>query len=474
MSLLSNRRSITASSSTLDTRLDDAPAAPIMSRDESRDVFDRVVRMTRGVGDTTVNISSTWRGNLRWANNEVITAGDTVDHMVTITRRVRGALSPFVTVNQLDDASLKRALDVLEYRLRYVDENPDAYPLIGAQHYVPVDVFFDATRALTAADRSRIGRELTQPVAATGLLAAGYLAVEAQAQSVWNTSGLAAYARSTQAQYSITVRNPSGTGSGWAGVDQNDWRRIDATQLTARAREKCVASADPRAVEPGRYTAVLEPQAVHDLMHVALNTLVLSRDAEEGSPGPYHKGPDQSKLGERLLDTRITITSDPQDPDASFVPFTYDGEPYHRTSWFTNGVLTQLGYDRRYAVESLARSGPQPASGAYRMSGGTTSIDEMITTTQRGVLVTRFSGMETLDGERLILTGVTRDGLWLIENGKITYAIKNFRFNESPLFVFNQVEQLGVPVRVFSPGTPAVVPPVKVRDFNFTSIADAV
>lgn len=447
--------------------------AQILSHDESRAIFDRIVRLTHGVGDVTVNIDSRWRGNLRWANNDVIGTGDTLDHTVSIVRRIRGAGLSSVTLNQLDDASFQRALDVLEYRLQYMNEDPDAEPLIGPQQYVSPQLDFSSTKDLVAAERSRIGRMLTEPVANAGLLAAGYLAVEAVSRSVFNTNRLEAYAAATYAQYSVTVRNPQGTGSGWAGVDFNDWHRIDAEGITARAKQKCIDSANPRAVEPGRYTAILEPQAVHDLMRFALG-LPLLREGAEGVPGPYHLSADQSKLGLRLLDPRVTIWADPMDPDCGFIPFDESGQPYKKTSWFTNGVLTELSYDRRYALTKLAQALPQPNSLAFHMSGGTVTVEEMIASTKRGVLVTRLSGLGMIDGVSLLATGVTRDGLWLIENGKITYPIKNFRFNESPLFVFNQIEQMGVPVRVFSPDAPSVVPPVKVREFNFTGIADAV
>jgi predicted Zn-dependent protease len=143
-------------------------------------------------------------------------------------------------------------------------------------------------------------------------------------------------------------------------------------------------------------------------------------------------------------------------------------------TWIDHGVLVNLPNSRRESLDQLQSDVAFPSSGAFRMSGGTTTITEMIATTKRGILVTRFFGLLELDRRSMLRTGLTRDGLWLIENGTISRAIKNFRFTESPLFVFNNVETLGVPVPVFSPGTPAIVPPVKARDFSFTSLVDAV
>jgi predicted Zn-dependent protease len=311
------------------------------------------------------------------------------------------------------------------------------------------------------------------PVRERGLQAAGYLEVTADARSVFNTSGMAEYYRGTTAQYSVTVRNAEGTGSGWAGMDHNEFTKIDTAAITQRAMQKCIDSADPRTIEPGRYTAILEPQAVHDLFIWAI--LELSRVAAERNRTAYTLSPGQSKLGLRMLDPRLTVSTDPMDPECSYFPFDGQGEPYKATKWFTDGILTELSYDANYALQELGSAIPQPNSCAYRIdgSGPPVSIEEMIASTQRGVLVTRFSGVELTDVLSLSCTGVTRDGLWLIERGKISHPIKNFRFNTSPLFVFNDVELIGTPTRVLA-GSPAVVPAMRVRDFNFTSLADAV
>jgi predicted Zn-dependent protease len=455
----------------------DADRGPsIMSEGECQSLFQRVVQLTRGVGEVTATVESKWRGNVRWANNGVITTGDTTDHLLTIYRRIRGAAAGTVTTNQFDDDALTRALAFADYQLQFQPERFDPDPWLGAQQYPDPPLFYESTANLVAAERSRIGELLTEPVARAGLRAAGYLAVESRAVAAFTTSGLKAYSRVTDAQYSVTVRNAHDTGSGWAGIDRHDWSKIDGKAITERAQHKCVASADPRAVEPGRYVTILEPQAVHDLMQYAV--MALDRvGAERG--GPYHLADDRSKLGHRVMDPRVTISTDPMDPECSYVPFVAYamrdcGEPYRKVSWITDGILTNLSYSRTYAVEWLGHQLPQLNPLAYRMSGGETTVEEMIATTERGVLVTRLSGMHMIDISSILMTGVTRDGLWLVEKGKVKHAIKNFRFNESPLFVFNAIEQMGKPVRVFSPGAPAVVPPVKVRDFNFTALADAV
>jgi predicted Zn-dependent protease len=268
-------------------------------------------------------------------------------------------------------------------------------------------------------------------------------------------------------------------------VDWNDWGRIDTEKLSAIALHKCLTSRNPVALEPGRYTTILEPQAVSDLVSTIFDTYtVMDRYAAEKPPPrrPFSgEKKDETKIGEQVIDERITISADPMDPDLSFLPIDIYSSTaksvtvYHPVKWIENGVLKELAYQRDpYGIQVLGVNTGLPNSGAFKMSGGTTPIDEMISTTKRGVLVTRFSDVTLIDELSMLCTGYTRDGLWLIENGKISKPVKNFRFTESPLFILNNVEQMGVPQRVFRPGKPAVVPPLKVSDFSFTSLADAI
>jgi len=298
------------------------------------------------------------------------------------------------------------------------------------------------------------------------MLAAGYLAVSARGRAVMNNTGRSLYYPYTHAQYSVTVRDKTGTASGWAGIDHNDWERVDAMKLTTIALDKCLRSRNPVALEPGRYTAILEPQAVCDLWSVLFD---LPAFLSNTSGGPLHK-----KLGKLVLDTRISFSADPMDPDLGFVPFDFDGNAYRPAQWIQDGVFMREPHSRERAIREFAKNEGLLDSHAFRMSGGTTTIDEMIATTRRGVLVTRFSDVRVIDEPSALLSGYTRDGLWLVENGKVTKPVKNFRFVESPFFVFNNVEQLGMPQRAFRPHVPAVVPPAKVRDFSFTSMSDAI
>jgi predicted Zn-dependent protease len=304
------------------------------------------------------------------------------------------------------------------------------------------------------------------------LLSAGYVRVEAVGHGVANSEGLFAYQPATRAEFSMTVRDFKRNGAGWAGVDQVDWRQINPERIASIALEKCQQSVNPVAIEPGRYTVVLEPQAVADLVYPLIESF------ERIPPEVYMRGPwayreSQTKIGQMVMDERVTLTADPEDPQVPFVPFTFYGDPYRAVDWLSEGVLEHLAYPRPYALREMNRTDPLINSKAFRMSGGSSTVPEMIEQTQRGILVTRFVNVKMIDFGSLLCSGSTSDGTWLIENGKITKAIKNFRIRESPLFVLNNLDSVGEPVRVFM-NQPAMVPPVKARDFCMIALVDGV
>jgi predicted Zn-dependent protease len=282
----------------------------------------------------------------------------------------------------------------------------------------------------------------------------------------------------------MTVRHPKGTGSGWAGQSGYDWTAINGPALAERALQKCLASIDPVRIEPGRYTVILEPQAVADLIRALVPGALDREDAEVYRSGPFVLGVDEglmlirTKLGLKVIDERITISHNPSDPELGVM----NANGLEPLTWIERGVLKTLNYNRAYALPWLNDNTGAWMRESFRMSGGNTPIEEMISTTKRGILVTRLSNMLTLERNSLLATGVTRDGLWLIEHGKVSKAINNLRLTDSPLFMLNQVEQLGVPVPVFRPVrnaswvalTPAIVPPIKANDFSFTALVDAV
>lgn len=446
-----------------------------LSRQASERLADQVFGMAQGGGITVMRLVSGWTGSVRWGRNRVTMAGDQRDNYEAWVWRIMDGRARFTVTNQIDEASLLSAVRNSERLVALTPGSPstkvDAMP---NARIVEPRIWSDATFDLDSASRGAAARALVEPAEAAGMLSAGFLSVAARGTLFASSHGMRQYARSTEAQCSVTVRDAKGLGSGWAGASSFDWAALDCPAVGARALDKCQRSMNPVVVEPGRYTVILEPQAVADL--VAILLAQLDRIEAESGNGPFAADRGFAKLGRKVVDDRITIEHDPMDPLLGVLPFDRGfGDAIRPAKWIDRGTLTALSHIReRYSLPQLIVNDGLPNSGAFRMSGGTTTVEEMIRSTQRGLLVTRFSNIDVLDPGSLLATGVTRDGLWLVERGEITKTVKNLRFTESPLFMLNNLDQLGAPVPVFRPGLPAVVPPVKARDFSFTSLVDAI
>lgn len=500
----------------------DIPPPRLLNRGTIVDIFERVRRYVAGGGETRIGVRAWWRGELRWARNRVSLASDRRDVAISVMRGMHGAWVAKST-NQLDEAELVRIIRAAERETALAPRGvnlPEIDLPAPVLPYPQAAIWSDATYNVTAAQRGEIARTLAGIAEPEGMLSAGYLEVRAYESMSFNfgaddsafpypptdsanrpphaadgsidtSDDLAsrskdgAYLRYTQAQCSMTVRHPKGTGSGWAGGSSFDWSAIDRSTLADRALKKCLASIDPVSVEPGRFTVILEPQAVAALVGSLVESL--SRVAAEDGQGPFASQFDpsvdlwHSKLGMRVVDERVTIRHDPMHPDLGVLPFA----GLAPVTWIERGILTNLSYDRNYALRSLndnvgnpVRGGSSGHPSSFSMEGGSSSMEEMIASTVRGVLVTRFSQVNPIGGNSILVNGLTRDGLWLIEKGKIVKAIRNMYFVDSPLFVLNQLDQLGPAAPVFSPLedglAPAIVPSLKSRDFAFTAVADAI
>jgi predicted Zn-dependent protease len=448
-------------------------AARYLTREQARELTQRVLGFATA-DETRVSVGSGAQGNTRFAVNQISTAGDNYNTTVTI-RSVFGKRAGQSTTNALDDASLRRTVETAERLAKLSPEDPEYMPELGPQQYEEGRGWDDSTAALDPTLRAAAVRAITEPARADGLVATGYLESNGGSFAVANHKGLFAWSRSTGAALTTTVRTPDGTGSGWAGAAHHDWSRITPADLGARAIDKAKRSVNPAAVEPGRYTVILEPTAVGNLVQL-INFALNARNADEGRSF-FSKQGGGNKIGEKVVDERVTLVSDPHDPEAYANTFTGEGVPTARTTWIENGVVRNLAYDRYWAEKQGVPTRPQV--GSLRMSGGNSSIEEMIANTQRGILVTRFWYIRPVDPRTILYTGLTRDGTFLIENGRISRAVQNLRFNESPIFMLNNLEAMGRPVRVSasesgSAGFAVVVPPIKARDFNFTSLSEAV
>jgi len=445
-----------------------------LTREQARDLCERVLARSTADG-CQVSLRSGADGNTRFAANQISTSGDTSDAVATVSSRV-GRREASVSTNLFDDEGLARAVATSERLARLAPEDPEQMPLLGPQTYRAVPATFAATERLDAATRADAVQIAADACETAGVAGAGFLQRVAGASAIANSAGLFAYHRSAEAAFTLTVRTPDGQGSGWAGTAHNDWDRMTpAASLAERAISKARGSREPASLEPGRYTVVLEPTAVGNLVGL-LRFAMSARAADEGRSFFAKRG-GGTKLGDQVVDERITLLSDPADEDLLESPFNGEGLPVPRTVWVESGVLKNLAYDRYWADKQGVR--PVPFGGGLRLQGGTASQDDLIAQVSRGLLVTRLWYIRPVDQRSLLFTGLTRDGLFLIEDGRVTRAVRNFRFNESPVIALNNLEAMGRPVRVAAAesggvGGSVVVPPLLVREFTFTSISEAV
>ncbi len=443
----------------------------VLTREQAQALVERVVKMSQA--DTiTVSIGGGHSTNVRFAANQMSTAGGVADFQISVESSF-GRKHAAVVTNDTSDEALLRTVRQSEALAKLAPDDPESMPALGPQQYRPVEAFVTVTANVTAEERARAALTALDPARKSGdLSAAGFLQLNANANAIGNNKGLFAYHRGTSTNYTVTVRTKDGTGSGWAGAEHPDWRQVNFAGVSNTAIQKARDSRNPVAVEPGRYTVILEPQAVGDLVQLMAFYLD-ARSADEGR-SPFTKPGGGNRIGEKVIDSRLSLIADPFDPTVLAQPYDFEGLPLNRQVFIENGVLKQLYYTRFWAQKNNRQATGAPTS--VILTGGSTSMEEMIRSTPRGILVTRLWYLREVDPRTILYTGLTRDGTFLIENGKITKPVKNFRFNDSPLFMLNNLEAVGRPVRLSGTegGGAVIMPPVKVRDFNFTSLSDAV
>jgi predicted Zn-dependent protease len=453
-----------------------APAAEgpaLLSRDQAKSLTDRALSFATGVDQARVNVTNEWSGNTRFADASITTSGGITNTTLTVTVTI-GKRRASSSTNVLDDASLKRTVELAATLAKLSPEDPELMPELGPQSYGAVNAYSQRTATLDPEVRSgAVGRAIEAATAAGKpagqIFTAGYLEANARAVAVATSNGLFAYHRTTDADFSVTARTPDATGSGWASGGSRDWARVDPASIGRIAAQKAVASRNPQALEPGLYTAVLEPSAVNELVPL-LNNAFNARTSDEGR-GAFSKPGGGTKIGEQVMDERVTLYSDPSDPGLLGQPFDSEGLPLSRTVWVENGILRSLAYSRFWAQKQDKRpTGPSFAGGLV-LAGGTKSTEEVIAGCERGILVTHFFYIRSLDTRTVLQTGLTRDGTFLIEAGKITRALKNFRWNESPLLMLNRLEDIGRPMAT---AAGRMMPALRIRNFNFSSLSEAV
>ncbi len=444
-----------------------------LSGAEARELCELVLSFSRA-DNARVNVNSGWRGFTRTATNRITTAGGSTNTTVQITS-VFGKRVARVTTNRLDREGLEQAVEDSEALAKLSPEDPEYLPELDPQEYVKVDGYYDSTGNLAPETRAESMVLALDAARESETIAAGFMDVRAGANAVATSNDLFAYHPSTGVASTLTVRTPDGQSSGWAGDEAADWGSIESNRIAEDAVRKCQDWRGKESLEPGEYDVVLEPTAVGMLMRNMRNVFN-ARTADEGR-SYFSKRGGGTRIGERLFDSRITITSDPAATNAETSPFTGEGLAIRPEVWVENGVLRTLSASRFWANREDIEPKPNPSN--LLMSGGDRSVEEMIGSIRRGVLITRFWYIRGLNPRTISYTGLTRDGTFLIENGQITKPVNNFRFNQSMVDLLKNVQMLGAPTRVAasensSVSTPIVVPAMKVRRFNLASISDAI
>ena len=447
----------------------------IWTREQAKALIDRTLSFSKA-DETQVTLTGGDRANVRFARNSVTTSGASSGYSLAIQAKF-GQRIGTVTASEFSDASLQRAMRNAEEIARLSPENPEAMPFVGPadlrRRAAPISTTRRARRrsGAPAPSRRRSTRRRTKNVDA-----AGFVETSAQIQAGATSKGQFGYGRYTAADYNLTARTPDGTGSGWASKSFNELRLLAARHARRRRHRQGGALAQPHRHRAGQVHGGARAAAMADLV-ANLAFAADARQADEGRSFFSKKG-GGTRIGETVVNEKVTIYSDPAHALAPAIPFDGEGLPLARLNWIDKGVLKNLSYSRYWAQKQGKTATPQP--GNLIMEGGTSTLDELIAGVQRGVLVTRFWYIRALDPQTLVFTGLTRDGLFLIENGKVTRPVKNMRWNESPIFALNNLDAMTAAERTVSgegvggAGFSIVCPAARIREFTFSSGSDAV
>jgi predicted Zn-dependent protease len=443
----------------------------MLTRDEALKICETVLAHAKAAGaeDAIVSPRSSVESHARFADNSLTTSGRSDDLDITATVWV-GRRRGSITGNDSGVEALKRMADEAVQIARVSPVHREYVPTLGPLEYSESRGFADATADVEVKARATALEAALAACRTAKVTGAGFHTSGASAVAAATANGNRRYFRSSEADFSLTARSADGTGSGYYSGDHFDLARLDAKHIAEQAVAKAVRSQQPKAIEPGTYPVILEPQAVGDLLGFLTNAFD-ARTADEGRSA--FSGKDgKSHLGEKLFSERINLYSDPMHPELPAVPSTSEGIPASRLSLVRAGVLENFDYSRYWAGQRKRQPTPGPVNYILESSQPEVSMDDMIAGMARGLLISRFWYVRLVDPRTIVLTGLTRDGLWWIEKGKVSHPVRNLRFNQSVLAMLApwNVDAVDAPQRV----SRRMVPALKLTAFTFTSISDAI
>ncbi|MDQ3194760.1 MAG: TldD/PmbA family protein [Bacteroidota bacterium] len=411
--------------------------------------------------------------NLRFALNTVSTCGAINSISANIISNF-GKRSGTVRITSVEDEIIEKGVRQSEEIARLSPENEEFMPPLEKQdRYLEVNEFFENTDKLVPQNISdKVSYTLNKAID-KDLQAAGYFENETAFSSIGNTKDMFAYHKRTTAEFSTTVRTSDGKGSSKINRSYADINLLNVNKFSDNVIDKAVMSRDPKRHEPGKYVTILDNAAVSDIIDNLIGYMN-KRSADEGRSFFSEKN-NQNKIGQTIGDARVNIFSDPQNKYAPASPFSDDGYPVFKRDWIKEGVLKNLYSGRYWAKKTNTEYVPYPTN--IIMTGTGKSVEDLIASTEKGVFVSRLWYIRSVDQRQMLLTGLTRDGVFLIENGKITRAINNYRFNESPINIIKNIVDMSVSEKVVGSETGnarIVVPALKLSEFNFSTISDAI
>ncbi|HET9791018.1 MAG TPA: TldD/PmbA family protein [Candidatus Angelobacter sp.] len=459
----------------------------MLDQTQAQIIFDKI-RKYSSVAEVEVIFSSTDYSLTRFANNTIHQNVSELNDAASIRVAFDGKTARSST-NRFDDESLKRAVQAAETMAKVQESDPDRLPMAkpgesgaAAAGNAP-SRWFENTAAISPADRADAVGKIVATAKKNKLVTAGIYSSSGHAETIINSNGLSAHHRQTSAEVSITML--ADDSSGWQKANSPDVANLDPVRLAEVAAEKASRSCKPQELAPGKYTVILEPAAVLDVVGFMFWDFGGQAILDQRSFL-------NNRIGTKLFGDNITIVDDVSHPLQSNSPFDGEGVRRMRVPLVENGVIRRLVYARSTA-EKMRKSeyadkvgeiavtghgfplpnemGEAPVNIVFITAGGEQSVEQMIAGTERGILITRLWYIREVDPYQKILTGMTRDGTFLVENGKVKTGIRNFRFNQSLIEMMNHVETMGKPVRASGEESfDMVAPAMKVNEFNFTEV----
>lgn len=448
----------------------------LMSEKESKDLCQKLLSYVTA-NDASVSVETQDYSHLRFAANSFKTSGRRENVTAGSTVWIDGKRGS-ASVNEVDDASLKAVVEQAEQIARISPVDREYNPTLGPQQYKAVNAYAEATANVSIHSRAKSINEIITACEKEHVIGAGFHQSQGSTSASATKNGNFYYFRTSLASLGMTARTASGDGSGYFLRNHFDVAKLDTARVAREAIRKALDSREPRTLDAGVYTVILEPQAVADLVS-GLAFAFDARSAEEGRSA-FSAAGGKTKVGEKILDERLTLYSDPWHPELPDAPVAQGGIPAEKLYLVRNGVVETLVYSRFWAKQKGTEPTPGPVNAILASSAPPVSVEDMIKDTPKGLLLGRFWYIRSVDPRSLLYTGLTRDGVWYIEDGKIQYPVRNFRFNQSVLRMLapGNIDLIGAPERVGrseSQGRDAsLLPALKVKEFNFTSQSEAV